>query len=79
MSGVVAPFAWYGGKSRLAPAIVSLLPHHDSYIEPFGGAAAVLVLKPRATLEVLWRRVEHGAQEQLWHHHVDPRATEEVA
>lgn len=52
MSQVVAPFAWYGGKSRLAPAIVDLLPRHDTYVEPFGGAGAVLVAKARSTLEV---------------------------
>lgn len=52
MSVVAAPFAWYGGKARLAPAIVRLLPRHDTYVEPFGGAGAVLVAKSRATLEV---------------------------
>lgn len=49
---VVAPFAWYGGKQRLAPAIVNLLPAHRTYLEVFGGAAAVLCTKPRAVLEV---------------------------
>jgi DNA adenine methylase len=48
----VAPFAWYGGKSRLAGRIVDLLPPHDTYIEVFGGAAAVLFSKRPATLEV---------------------------
>lgn len=47
-----APFAWYGGKQRMAAAIVSLLPAHRAYVEPFGGAAAVLCAKSRATLEV---------------------------
>jgi DNA adenine methylase len=48
----VAPFAWYGGKSRLAAQIVELLPPHRTYVEAFGGAAAVLCSKPRAVLEV---------------------------
>src|SRR3954468_785325 len=52
MPSVGAPFAWYGGKSRLAPAIVKLLPAHRTYVEAFGGAAAVLCAKPRAVLEV---------------------------
>jgi DNA adenine methylase len=48
----IAPFAWYGGKQRMASQIVSLLPRHRCYVEAFGGAAAVLCSKPRATLEV---------------------------
>lgn len=52
MSGVAAPFAWYGGKARMAPWIVQLLPRHHTYVEPFGGAGAVLVAKHRCTLEV---------------------------
>lgn len=48
----VAPFAWYGGKSRLAGKIVELLPPHRTYVEAFGGAAAVLCSKEPATLEV---------------------------
>jgi DNA adenine methylase len=47
-----APIAWYGGKARLASRIAALLPHHDTYVEAFGGAAAVLFAKSRATLEV---------------------------
>jgi DNA adenine methylase len=47
-----APIAWYGGKARLAKRIASLLPQHDTYVEAFGGAAAVLFAKNRATLEV---------------------------
>jgi DNA adenine methylase len=48
----VAPIAWYGGKARHAHRIVELLPAHKTYVEAFGGAAAVLFSKPRATLEV---------------------------
>lgn len=52
MSAPSTPFAWYGGKTILAPRIVELLPRHDTYIEPFGGAAAVLFAKAPATLEI---------------------------
>ncbi len=52
MPSVAAPIAWYGGKARLAPRIVELPPHHATYVEAFGGAAAVLFAKTRATLEV---------------------------
>jgi DNA adenine methylase len=51
-SATRAPLAWYGGKSRLASRIVDLLPPHRTYVEPFGGAAAVLFGKRPATLEV---------------------------
>jgi hypothetical protein len=34
---VKPPFAYYGGKGRLAPWIVTLLPAHRVYVEPFAG------------------------------------------
>jgi len=52
MTSSAAPIAWYGGKARLASRIAALLPRHDTYVEAFGGAAAVLFAKSRATLEV---------------------------
>lgn len=44
---------WLGGKYRLAPWIVAKFPPHDLYVEPFGGAASVLLAKPRAHNEIL--------------------------
>lgn len=44
---------WQGSKVRLAPFIVSRLPPHQRYVEPFAGTAAVLLAKPRAPIEVL--------------------------
>ncbi len=38
---------------RLAADLVSLMPAHRVYVEPFAGSAAVLVAKPRATHKVL--------------------------
>lgn len=47
------PFAYYGGKGRLAPWIVTLFPAHRVYVEPFAGSAAVLFAKSRARHEIL--------------------------
>ena len=47
------PVAYYGGKTRLAPWIVSLMPPHRVYVEPFAGSAAVLFAKPPSTHEII--------------------------
>jgi DNA adenine methylase len=51
---VVTPLKRLGGKTNMARWIIAHLPEHDSYIEVFGGAAPVLLGKPRpAGQEVL--------------------------
>lgn len=47
------PFAYYGGKTKLAERIVSLLPRHGHYVEPFAGSLAILLAKPRSTHETV--------------------------
>lgn len=42
-----------GGKSRLAAQIISLLPTHTTYVEPFCGGCAVFLRKERSKAEIL--------------------------
>jgi len=50
---VIGPLAYVGGKRRLAPQIVALLPPHTTYVEPFAGGAQVFFHKPPSRVEVL--------------------------
>jgi len=44
---------WVGGKFQLAKQIVSMIPEHQCYIEPFAGAAWVYFRKENSEVEVL--------------------------
>mgnify|MGYP000001593717 CR=1 FL=1 len=44
---------YFGGKWALAPWVIQHLPQdHRIYVEPFGGAASILMRKPRSKIEV---------------------------
>lgn len=46
------PFPYPGGKKRFASWIISRLPAHQTYVEAFGGSAAVLAAKDRSEIEI---------------------------
>ena len=49
-----APFPWLGGKGsiKIKNAILSLMPPHKRYVEPFGGGGSILIAKEPAKVEV---------------------------
>lgn len=47
------PLTYYGGKQTLAPLIISLIPEHILYGEPFTGGGAVFFNKEPSASEVI--------------------------
>lgn len=47
-----APFGYPGGKSRSLKYILPHLPYRSTYIEPFGGSAAILLARRQSKFEV---------------------------
>src|SRR5580658_9938551 len=50
---MIGPLPYIGGKNRLATKIISMLPEHTTYVEPFAGGAQVLFHKQPSNVEVL--------------------------
>lgn len=47
------PISYYGGKQKLASKILSVIPQHTLYAEPFVGGGAVFFAKKPSEVEVL--------------------------
>ncbi len=46
-------FTWIGGKSKTAEDLVSMIPKHKIYVEPFFGGGAIFFRKSPSEIEVL--------------------------
>lgn len=79
-----AAFAYFGGKTKMAPSIVDLMPEHRVYIEPFFGSGAVLMAKPPVDFEIVndldnavvafWRCLRDRLDELEWACAMSPHA-----
>src|ERR1041384_6031688 len=47
------PLTYFGGKRKLSGEIISLMPKHNLYCEPFFGGGAVFFAKPPSSIEVI--------------------------
>lgn len=45
--------AWVGGKTKLADKIISMMPKHKVYVEPFLGGGSVFFKKPLSDVNVI--------------------------
>lgn len=69
----IAPFAWYGGKSKVLSTVAPILEGCNSYYEPFAGSLAVLLGMAPALNEVVndfdcmlvntWRAIQRAPNE----------------
>jgi DNA adenine methylase len=50
---MVGPLSYLGGKNRVARTIISLIPEHTAYVEPFCGGAQVFFHKQPSKVEIL--------------------------
>ena len=51
----IRPVLMYlGSKARLAPKIIHYFPRHHTFVDVFGGSAAMLLAKPKSNVEVFY-------------------------
>jgi DNA adenine methylase len=50
---MIGPLPYIGGKRRLARRLISLIPEHVTYVEPFAGGAQLFFHKAPSRIEVL--------------------------
>ncbi|GGL55262.1 DNA adenine methylase [Halocalculus aciditolerans] len=58
----LSAFPYIGSKTYLAPWVVEHLRDHETFVVPFGGAAGVLLNKPRSHAEIFNDRDEYVAE-----------------
>jgi len=46
------PIRWFGGRSRIVPKLLFLVPPHSIYVEVFGGGASLLLAKEPSVIEI---------------------------
>lgn len=59
LPALTPPLKWHGGKSYLADWIISHMPKHLHYVEPYGGGMAVLLAKDPLDPKFQWGDKSH--------------------
>lgn len=78
MSDLVAPFPYFGGKSKVANDVWERFGDTPNYIEPFFGSGAMLLARPHEPkIETVndkdgfvanfWRALQHDPEAVAWH------------
>jgi DNA adenine methylase len=65
-ASLTPPLKWHGGKHYLASRIVTLMPPHLHYIEPYGGGLAVLLARDPAGVSEVVNDL-NGDLTNFWH------------
>lgn len=52
MTKLRSPIPWFGGKQQMSSKLLPLIPDHQTYVEPFGGACSLLFAKEPSPVEI---------------------------